>query len=218
LLPLRLVPVHCALVAAAALFPLDAWTGRPLGVDDANVSDVGHGHLELWFGKAPDAKVFNAAPAYSPIERLELGALLARDTEASATLRGVQAKWLITPSRQDGCNAGAAIGWLSVAGMPNTASLNGLLTCNRAQYGSVHLNLGLSKARSAASNLNWGIAYEKPFDNGLTPNIEWFGAQRAKPTLQAGLRGNIAPNLQLDGSIGRRDRMMLYTVGTKLQF
>jgi hypothetical protein len=182
------------------------------------VSDVGHGHVELWVAKAAGAKVFNAAPAYAPIEGLELAALLARDTEASASLRGLQTKWLITPSQQNGCNAGAVIGWLNVAGTPNTASLNGLFTCNRAQHGSIHLNLGLSKARSAAGNVNWGVAYEKPFDNGLTPNIEWFGGQRAKPTVQAGLRGNIAPNLQLDGSIGRRDRVTLYTLGTKLQF
>lgn len=205
------------ILAAAALSSITALAGRPLAVDDANVDDAGHGHVEAWAARAPGSAAYHLAPAYSPIDGLELAALLARDTRAATTLSGLQAKWRITPSRENGCNAGATLGWLHESGAPHTASLTGLFTCHLAQRGSVHLNLGVSKAGGTPSSLAWGVAYERQF-KGVTPNIEWFGGQGSKPTVQAGLRGNIARNLQLDGSVGRRDGAMLYTLGTKLQF
>jgi hypothetical protein len=61
------------------------------------------------------------------------------------------------------------------------------------------------------------MAYEKQVGN-VTPHIEWFGSQQARPTIQVGLRGDIVNGVQLDGSIGRSSGAMLYTVGTKLQF
>lgn len=51
--------------------------------------------------------MYNLAPSYVPIERFQLGALLARDTSASMTLSGLQAKWIITPKQENGCNTGA---------------------------------------------------------------------------------------------------------------
>jgi len=215
--PVRQVALHLALAAAAALAPFCALAGRPLAVDDANVDDAGHGHVEAWAARAPGSRTYNLAPAFSPVDGLELGALLARDTRAATRLRGLQAKWRITPSRDEGCNAGASLGWLHETGAARTATLTGLFTCHLAQRGSVHLNLGVSKARGTAAALAWGLAYERQV-RGVTPSIEWFGGQGGKPTLQAGLRGNIAPLLQLDGSVGRRGGATLYSLGTKLQF
>lgn len=203
--------------AACALLCTAAWAGRPLTVDDANVDDAGHGHVEAWAARAPGAKAYNLAPAYAPVDGVELGALLARDTAAATSLRGLQAKWRITPSQENGCNAGAVLGWSRETASPHTASLNGLLTCRSAQRGNVHMNLGAMKAAGTTARANWGVAFERDLES-VTPSIEWFGGQGAKRTLQAGLRGNIASNLQLDGSVGRRGRAMLYTLGTKLQF
>ncbi len=103
------------------------------------------------------------------------------------------------------------------SGTPNTAYLNGLFTCNHAELGSAHLNLGVTKPHRASSTLGWGVAYEREV-MGVTPHIEWFGAQHSKPTVQVGLRGNVASNIQLDGSVGRTGGTTLYTLGTKFQF
>jgi len=204
-------------LAALVLLPVAALAGRPLTVDDANTEEAGHGHLEAWVAREPGSTVYNLAPAYAPIDGLELGAQLARDTSASATLKGLQAKWRITPKQENGCNAGAVLGWSRASGSPDAASVNGLLSCFTPQRGNVHANLGVTKAGSAAPSMNWGVAWERDL-HGATPSIEWFGRQGSKPTLQAGLRGNLAKSLQLDGSLGRRGGATLYSLGTKLQF
>jgi hypothetical protein len=186
-------------------------------VDDANTDEAGHGHVEAWLAREPGSTVYNLAPAYSPIDGLEFGAQLARDTSALVTLKTLQAKWRITPRQEHGCNAGAVLGWSRATAAPDAVSLNGLLTCNRAGQGSVHANLGGTQAGSTRATVNWGVAYEHDL-KVVTPSIEWFGEQRSKPTLQAGLRGNLAKSLQLDGSVGRRGGARLYSLGTKLQF
>jgi hypothetical protein len=205
------------LLLGTALLCGTANAGRPLAVDDANVDAAGTGHVEAWLAQAPGARVYSLAPAYAPVEGLELGALLARDQRASVTLSALQAKWRITPSRETGCNLGAVAGLGHATDSPNNAYLNGLLTCNHPDLGSTHLNLGVSRPRHAASRVGWGMAYEKPVGN-MTPHVEWFGSERAKPTIQVGLRGDIAKGVQLDGSVGRSAGAMLYTLGTKLLF
>lgn len=194
-----------------------ASAGRPLAVDDANVNEAGHGQLEAWIARAPGSTVFNLAPAYAPIDGLEIGVLLARERHTSVKASGLQAKWLITPSQDNGCNFGAVLGLAHTQGDTNRAILNGLLTCNRAALGSAHLNLGVSKPRHAPKGLGWGIAAEKPL-SAVTAHLEWFGAQHSKPTIQAGLRTNLTANLQLDGSLGRSAGQTVYTLGTKLSF
>jgi hypothetical protein len=205
------------LAAACALASAIAVAGRPLAVDDANVNEAGHGQLEAWTARGAGSAAYNLAPAYAPIDGLELGALLTRDTRAATTLGALQAKWLVTPAKENGCNNGVVLGWSHTSGEPHTAYLNGLLSCNRAERGSTHVNLGVSKAEGASRIVSWGIAHERQW-GGVTPNIEWFGGQGSKPAIQVGARGNIAGNLQLDGSVGRRGGAMLYTLGTKLQF
>ena len=208
---------EAALFLATALLCGTANAGRPLAVDDANVGAAGTGHVEAWLAQAPGARVYSIAPAYAPVDGLELGALLARDRRASVTLSSLQAKWRITPSQEAGCNMGAVAGLGHAAGAPNTTSLNGLLTCNHPDLGSTHFNLGVSRLRHEVTRRGWGLAHERAVGN-VTPHIEWFGSERAKPTVQVGLRGDIAEGVQLDGSIGRSAGAMLYTLGTKLAF
>ena len=193
------------------------WSGRPLTVDDANVNEPGHGQLEAWVARAAGSTVYNVAPAYAPVDGLEIGALLAREPRTSTYLSALQAKWRITPSQEYGCNVATVVGLAHATGAGNTNYLNGLVTCNQPALGSVHANLGVAKAAGTPKALSWGLAYEREV-MGLTPHVEWFVAEQVKPTIQVGLRGNLLGNFQLDGSVGRSSGAMLYTLGAKLTF
>ncbi|TAG82009.1 MAG: hypothetical protein EAZ24_03950, partial [Burkholderiales bacterium] len=63
----------------------------------------------------------------------------------------------------------------------------------------------------------WGVALEHGF-GAVAAHAEAFGERGSKATVQIGARSEIAPKLQLDGTIGTRDRRTLYSVGVKLQF
>lgn len=197
-----------------------AIAGRPLTVDDAGTNAKGEGHVEFWAARADGNRSLNIAPAYAVSDGLEIGALLARDTTSKITTAGAQVKWLITPSKDRGCNVGVALGAARASGQgdsDNAGFVNGLLSCNATALGNVHVNLGSTKASGQAETTNWGVAIERDF-GALTPHVEWFGFEGSKPTLQLGARGDVAKDLQLDGTIGRSDRVTLYSVGLKFRF
>lgn len=207
-------------IVLGALAALPAWgvhAGRPLVVDDANVNEPGHGQVETWFAHGPGMRQFNVAPAYAPVEGLELGLLLARDGMATQTLAALQAKWRVTPSLAKGCNLGAVFGASTASADGSAVHANGLLTCNSEALGTFHFNLGATKPLHHAALAGWGIAYERAI-GPVTPHVEWFGGSHARPTLQAGLRGPVAPGVQLDGSVGRSAGQTVYTVGLKYEF
>ena len=92
-------------------FVLSVQAGRPLSVDDANVNDVGEGHVEGWWTRGPSgARSWTIAPAYSPVQNVELGAGLAREQKTGLETQNIQAKFRITPSQDNGCNVGAVLG------------------------------------------------------------------------------------------------------------
>jgi hypothetical protein len=196
-----------------------AWAGRPLTVDDANVNDKGAGHVESWVAREPGkVNTFNIAPAYAPIDGLELGALLSRDTTNKTTGTALQAKWRITASQEKSCNVGAVLGVAHESnGGGNTPYLNGLLSCNGNALGNVHLNLGMVKAQHVRAKLAWGAAIEREM-GAVTPHIEVFGTEGDKPTYQLGLRSQISKTIQLDGTVGRSNGDNLYSLGLKFQF
>jgi hypothetical protein len=45
-----------------------------------------------------------------------------------------------------------------------------------------------------------------------------FGFEDGDETVQLGLRGDIAKNIQLDGTIGRTSGVNLYSVGLRFKF
>ena len=195
-----------------------ALAGRPLVVDDANTNEKGTGHVETWVERAEGATVVNVAPAYAPLDGLEFAAALSRDTTNKINASAVQLKWRITESLDNGCNLGTTLGAAQQGGGDGHGRfVNGLLTCNARDIGSVHFNLGLIKPSGSASLRTWGVAFEHAF-GPLTPHIETFGEKGSKPTLQIGARTDIAKGWQLDGTIGRRDGENLYTLGMKFQF
>lgn len=206
------------LALAAVLGTAHAWAGRPLTVDDAGMNDKGNGHVEVWFaGDNAEARAFNVSPAYAAFENVEFSALLSRDTAGNGTAYAVQAKLIITPSKKDGCNIGATagIGWeRHVSG--NSPFANVLVTCN-LQVGSVHLNAGIVRPVGESSVGTWGFAFEREI-GAATAHIEAFGERGSKSTTQIGLRGEVAPKVQLDGTVGRRSNDTLYSVGLKFSF
>ena len=88
-----------------------ALAGRPLTVDDASVNDTGDGHVEAWYARQPGRlHTWTVAPAYAPIDGLELSASFTRDRTTPQSSEAVQVKWRITPVQESGCNAGAVLG------------------------------------------------------------------------------------------------------------
>jgi hypothetical protein len=197
---------------------LNTQAGRPLTVDDASVNDVGQGHVEGWWTRATDgSRSWTIAPAYAPTQNIELGAGLAREQKTGLETLNVQAKFRITPSQDDGCNVGAVLGAARTTGETSKGYVNALLTCNHAKLGSLHTNLGALDFSSSQRIGTWGLAWERAYGD-VTAHIEVYGQQHEKPTWATGLRTNILPKLQLDGSVGRQGRQNMLTLGTKWMF
>ncbi|WP_372827790.1 hypothetical protein [Polaromonas sp.] len=192
--------------------------GRPLTVDDANTDDAGSGHVEGWYARQPGrANTWTVAPAYAPIDGLELGALATRDRTAASTSQSLQAKWRITPSRENGCNSAAVLGVSQTRGQSGTTPfLNGLLTCS-STWGATHMNLGAQRAPGGPGVGSWGLAHEREWGQ-VTMHAEAFGQRLAKPTFQMGVRTNLARQLQVDATLGRINRETLFSVGLKQSF
>ena len=197
---------------------LNTQAGRPLTVDDASVNDVGQVHVEGWWTRATDgSRSWTIAPAYAPTQNIELGAGLAREQKTGLETLNVQAKFRITPSQDDGCNVGAVLGAARTTGETSKGYVNALLTCNHAKLGSLHTNLGALDFSSSQRIGTWGLAWERAYGD-VTAHIEVYGQQHDKPTWATGLRTNILPKLQLDGSVGRQGRQNMLTLGTKWMF
>jgi hypothetical protein len=210
---------HIAVAAIALCSALAAHAGRPLAVDDANTNDKGAGHVEAWVTRNDTkASVLTIAPAYAPIDNVEIAGSYARDTTNSTSAQSLQVKWRITPSQEKGCNYATVLGVSHASGGGNNPFyLNGNATCNGLGPVSVHANIGITKASGVAGVKTWGVAAEMPFGE-VTGHVETFGQEGSKPTLQVGARTQITKTIQLDGTIGRSNDETIYSVGVKFQF
>lgn len=206
-----------------ALVLSSLWTGaclagRPLIVDDANVNEPGAGHIEAWYAHQADGGlVWVIAPAYAPRSGVELSAALARDTATGIDSGILQAKFLFTPSREDGCNFGTVLGASHASGPSGmTPYALGVMTCN-VLAGALHVNLGASRPPDGPTLPAFGIAWEQ--DVGFaTLHAEWLGQRQSKPTLDVGVRKEIFKNFQVNGSVGQSGGEPLFSLGMKLQF
>lgn len=189
-----------------------------MAVDDADVDDAGSGHVEAWYARQPGrAHTWTIAPAYAPIEGLEIGAAITRDRTAASTSQSLQAKWRISPSREEGCNSAAVFGVLQVRGQSGTTPyVNGLLSCHSA-WGATHLNLGGQRQSGGPGVATWGLAHERELGRA-TLHVEAFGQRLAKPVFQIGARTDVLPRLQLDASLGRSNRETLLSLGLRQSF
>ena len=214
--PTQLPKVLLLLLGLSGL--LNAQAGRPLTVDDASVNDVGQGHVEGWWTRAPNgSRSWTVAPAYAPIQNVELGAGLAREQKTGLETQNIQAKFRITPSQDNGCNVGAVLGAARTTGEASKGYVNALFTCNHAKLGSLHTNLGALDVSSSQRIGTWGLAWERAYGD-ITAHVEVYGQQHDKPTWATGLRTNVLPSLQLDASVGRQAGHNLLTLGTKWMF
>ena len=142
---------------------------------------------------------------------------MVRDSKTGLETLNVQAKFRMTPSQENGCNAGAVLGTARTTGDVSKGYVNALFSCNHARLGSVHTNLGIFDFSSSQRIGTWGLAWERVYGD-VTAHVEVYGQQHDKPTWATGLRTNILPKLQLDGSVGRQAGQNLLTLGTKWMF
>lgn len=214
---MRLGKLFAAFVALVSSVP--AFAGRPLTVDDANTNEKGAGHVEIWTARtAGKTDTFNIAPAYAPYEGFEISAVIARERKSSSNASAIQAKYVITKSDENGCNVGVVGGAARDSGSDERSTyVNGIMTCNGKDVGSLHVNVGGVKPNKGASIRTWGAAIEREM-GAVTPHLEWFGAQGDKPTVQAGMRSELVKSVQIDGTVGRTNNENVYSVGMKLQF
>jgi hypothetical protein len=212
----RLSPLM--LMAVALVWGETCLAGRPLSVDDANVNEVGAGHVEMWYARqSGNTNVWTVAPAYGIAQGIEIGVAVARDATNDSSTNSLQAKFRLTPSLKEGCNLGASVGASQANnGVENTPFVNGLLSCN-AEYGSVHLNLGSNSPPKGPSLGTWGLALERELGS-FTVHAETFGQENGSPTLQLGLRTELVKNVQIDGTAGRVNGESVLSVGLKFQF
>ena len=212
----RLSPMM--LMAVALVWGETCLAGRPLSVDDANVNDVGAGHVEMWYARQPGyTNVWTAAPAYGVAKGIEMGVAVARDATNDTSMNSLQAKFRLTSSLEKGCNVGATVGASQANnGVENTPFFNGLLSCNGG-FGSVHLNLGSNSPPKGPSLGTWGLALERELGS-FTVHGETFGQENGSPTVQLGLRTELVKNVQIDGTAGRVNGESVLSVGLKFQF
>jgi hypothetical protein len=208
----------CFVMLAALSAAIPAQAGRPLTVDDANVNDTGDGHVEMWWTRSPGGtRSWTVAPAYAPVDNIELGAGVSREMRTGIQTQNIQAKFRITPTQENGCNFGAVAGYARVEGDSSKPYVNALFSCNSATLGSLHTNVGALDASSSQRVRTWGVAWERAYGE-VTVHIEKFGMENEKPTVATGLRFNVMEDLQLDTSVGRTNKQNVVTVGLKWMF
>lgn len=197
---------------------VSSFAGRPLTVDDANVNDTGDGHVEAWWTRSPNGvRSWTVAPAYAPVDNIELGAGISREQFSGVKTQNIQAKFRITPTKENGCNFGAVVGSARVDGESSKAYVNGLFSCNSTTLGSLHTNVGSLDVSSSQRVRTWGVAWERGYGE-VTVHIEKFGMENEKSTIATGLRFNVLEDLQLDTSVGRSNKQNIVTIGLKWMF
>lgn len=206
------------LLFIALLASMPSFAGRPLNVDDASVNDAGDGHVEAWWTRSPNGvRSWTVAPAYAPVENIELGAGIAREQFTGIQTQNIQAKFRITPTQENGCNFGAVLGSARVEGDSFKPYVNGLFSCNSSTLGSFHTNVGVLDVSSSQRVRTWGLAWERAYGE-VTVHIEKFGMKNEKSTIATGLRFDVMEDLQLDTSVGRANKQNIVTIGLKWMF
>lgn len=209
----------CCTAIVLALSNPSVQAGRPLTVDDANVNDKGAGHVEIWVARDSEKiNTWNVAPAFAPVDGVEIGVSYAKARKTGTAEQAIQAKWRITPSQDNGCNVASTLGTMHKKNVGNSPYLVGILTCNSA-LGAIHVNVTRHNPKDEKSFNSWGVAFERPMGT-VTPHIEAFADQGQKANVQLGAKTEIAEGLQLDATIGRdrQNRANVFSLGIKQAF
>lgn len=211
---------YAAFLALTLLLPFSAaHAGRPLAVDDANVNEKGAGHVEFWVaGEGGKMDTWTVAPAFAPVEDVELGVSYEKARKNGPAVQALQAKWRITPSQENGCNVASTLGVAHEKSIGSSPYIVGIVTCNTA-LGAVHVNLTRHNPKSDPAYTSWGVALERSM-GAITPHIEVFGDDTGKPTFQIGAKTDVADGIQLDATVGRHEqnRSTVFSLGFKIAF
>ena len=129
----------------------------------------------------------------------------------------MQAKWRLTEGAGGGCRHAVIGAVVRAEGESSLGpALTGAMSCPLGP-GLLHVNLGAARAPGERTAPFAGVAWEQ--DLGFaSAHVEWITTRRAKPVANLGLKREIAPGLQLDGSVGRSGGQTLFSLGLKQQF
>jgi hypothetical protein len=175
--------------------------------------------VEVWVARDSNkVDTWNIAPAFAPVEGVEIGVSYAKARKNGNAEQAIQAKWRITPSQENGCNVASTLGSVHEKSVGSSPYLVGILSCNSA-LGSVHVNLTRHRPKDEKNYNSWGVAFERAMGS-VTPHVEIFGDEGGKPTVQFGAKTEIAEGLQLDATAGRdrQNRANVFSMGLKYSF
>jgi hypothetical protein len=212
-------PLLALITLTLGLWANPAHAGRPLAVDDANVNEKGAGHVEIWVARdSHKVDTWNLAPAFAPVDGVEIGVAYAKARKNGQAEQAIQAKWRITPSQENGCNVASTLGTVHEKTVGSSPYWVGILTCNSA-LGAVHVNLTGHQPKGEKNYNSWGVAFERAMGS-VTPHLEIFGDDGSRPTLQFGAKTEIKGGLQLDATLGRdhQNKANVFSLGFKLSF
>jgi hypothetical protein len=203
---------------ALSLLTVSAQAGRPLSVDDANVNDAGVAHIETFWSRAADgSRTLTVAPTYSPLPGLDLVAQDVRAFSGGPHSQTLLAKMQVTAPRDKGCHFAWVLGatqWQKGEGQTSFVGANA--SCDLGA-GSLHSSWVSARDARGQDVPTWGIAWEQAFD-AWTGHVESVAQRASKPLLGVGLRRDVLPGLQLDGTWGRQGGKAVFSLGTKLTF
>jgi hypothetical protein len=203
---------------ALSLLCLSAQAGRPLNVDDANVNDVGVAHVETFWSRAADgSRSLTIAPAFSPLPGLDLVAQDVRTFSGGPHSQSLLAKMQVSAPRENTCHFAWVLGvtqWQKGEG--STALVGANATCDMG-VGSLHSSIVSARDAQGKDVPTWGLAWEQAFGE-WTAHLESVAQRAAKPLVGVGLRKEVLPGLQLDGTWGKQGGKAVFSLGTKYTF
>ena len=203
---------------ALSLSVMSAQAGRPLNVDDANVNDQGVAHIETFWSRAADgSRTLTIAPTYSPLPGLDLIALNVRTFSGGPHSQTIQAKLQVTAPQKKSCHFAWVLGatqWQKGDGQKSFVSGN--TSCDMGA-GTLHSSWVSARDAEGKDVPSWGVAWEQIMGD-WTAHIESVAQRASKPLVGVGLRRDVLPGLQMDGTWGKQGGKAVFSLGTKYTF
>lgn len=222
----RALPLFAvALLGTASL----AHAERPLSVDDAGTLDKGGAKLEAGWSKDDEAKGYDAAAGFSPIETLELEIGFGRSRDfatagnEATNGQGLALKWVPLQS-ETGLSAGLKYEYGRDRTEGESAyvnSLTGLLTWTFEGGQMVHTNLGREVTREDGDTdavNTWGVAVDLPLTEKLSFVAETFGNEDSRPDRAIGLRYEIIEGVKISAAVGHGNDRSFANAGIGWEF
>ncbi len=101
-------------------------------------------------------------------------------------------------------------------GEGSTALVGANATCDMG-VGSLHSSIVSARDAQGKDVPTWGLAWEQAFGE-WTAHLESVAQRAAKPLVGVGLRKEVLPGLQLDGTWGKQGGKAVFSLGTKYTF